>query len=83
MIFFVVEKSHGIEYGPTNHCVKFELKIIRIPSFTRRNVRFCIVKPFSSPKDKSAFILHSIFRHCTDYRNRSFQYFCMKFSQIV
>ena len=63
--------------------MKFELKTVRIASFTRRNVRLCIVKPFSSPKDESAFILHSIFRHYTDYRNRSFQYFCMKFSQAV
>ena len=33
--------------------MKFELKTIRIASFTRRNVRLCIVNPFSSPKDES------------------------------
>ena len=39
-IFFERSLCHGIEYGLTNHCVKFELKTIRITFFTWSKVTF-------------------------------------------
>ena len=52
-ILFEKSLCHDIEYGLTNHCVKFELKTIRIAFFTKVAVPEFAISGF--PQCDSAF----------------------------